>query len=431
MKRTIELSRAPRRGALHRLTDREVRSLGNGMHGDGGGLTLRVEGDSRRWYFRYQKDRKAQYVPLGSLADRTLKQARELAAECRRQIADNKSPKLEWEARAQAQEQAELAAHIEAERSALTLEKVATDYHAAHLRDWTHKHGAQWLSSLKLHVFPRLGAKPIADIRPADLLAVLQPLRAQIPETATRIRERLDAIFADAILREQCEGNPAAAIAKALRGKRVRVHHAAMDYAAIPAFIARLRKFERISYTTALALEFLILTASRTAEVIGAKWSEVDEKARTWTIPAARMKAREPHTVYLSDRAMAILKEARPYDGENLLFPSAGRAGHPLSNMAFLATLKRMGLWGPDAEQRVTAHGFRAAFSTWANEQHWPRDVTEAALAHSETDQVRRAYNRAQYIEQRKALSQAWSDHCAGKRPRKAGKPALRVVRAA
>jgi integrase len=404
-----------RRGALHKLTDREVRNAVDGMHGDGGGLFLRVTGGSQRWYFRYMRSARAQWVPLGKLSDRTLKQARELAADCRRALADNRDPRAEWDARAKAQAQADQAAQVDQHRAAATLERVCADYHKAHVHEWTEKHRLQWLSSLENHIFPKLGARPIADIKPADLLQVMAPLRAQIPETATRIRARLDEVFADALLRELVDTNPASAIAKALRGKRTRVHHAAMTFDSVPAFLQQLRASDRVSVPTALAFEFLILTAARTAEVLGAQWSEVDEKARTWTIPAARMKARAPHVVYLSDRALAILEEARPYDGEDLLFPSAGKTGQALSNMAFLKVLERLGLWGKDAGERVTAHGFRASFATWASEKNWPRDVVEAALAHREQDRVRAAYSRAQFVEQRRALTQAWSDHCCAK----------------
>jgi integrase len=379
-------------------------------------LELKVDGNSRRWYYRWQPGGTSVWVPLGALADRPLKAARELARTCRNWRAEGKDPRIEFERQAQQHATAEQSAQAQAQRDAASLEKVATDFHTAHLGDWTEKHGAQWISSLKQHVFPTLGAKPIGEIKPADLLTVLQPLRAQIPETASRVRARLDEVFTDAILHELTDTNPAAAIRKAMRGKRMRGHHAAMDWRELPAFLTTLREFDRINVTSALAFEFLILTAARTSEVLKARWAEVDEKGKIWTIPAERMKKTDqPHVVFLSDRALAILKEARPYDGQDLLFPSAGRPGHALSNMVFLQALKRMGLWGKDVEGSITAHGFRATFSTWANEHHYPRDVIEASLSHSEGNAVRAAYNRAQYIDARKALAQAWSDYCASK----------------
>ena len=425
-----DASKSPaRRGALHCLTDAEARRLGNGNHSDGGGLILQVKGASRRWYYRYTRDAKTFYVSIGGYPDRKLKDAREKAAECRNLIADAIDPKVEWERRAAAEREVQQAAHIHEQREAATLEVIARAYHAAHLSEWTRKHGAQWMRQIELHILPKLGARPIADIKPAELLDLLLPLRTAMPETGTRIRERLDVIYADAILRGLTEQNPAAAIAKAMRGKRGerkrrRKHHAAMDYAAVPAFIETLHTSDRLGVSVALAFEFMILAAARTAEVLGATWAEIDEQRRTWTIAAERMKARQPHTVYLTDRALAILRQARTL-GSDYLFPSPQRASRPLSNMAFLTALERLGLWGSDVDeaQRVTAHGFRASFSTWANEQHFPRDVIEAALAHGESNAVRAAYNRAEYVEQRKRLAEAWAAFCEGDKPKR-----LRVI---
>lgn len=412
-----------RRGALHRFTDADVRRLPDGNHSDGGGLIMAVQGDSRRWYYRYTRDGHTFYVPLGGYPDRKLADAREKAAECRRLLADGLDPKLEWERRAAAERQAAHAARVQEQRETATLEAVARAYHAAHASDWTAQHGREWLRSLEIHVFPKLGARPIADIKPADLLDLLLTLRADKPETAARVRERLDVIFADAILRELCEQNPAAAIRKALREKRGerkrrRKHHAAMHWRDVPAFIKALRTSDRLGLSVALAFEFLILTAARTAEVLGAVWSEFDLQANTWTIPAARMKGGEQHVVYLSDRCLAIVKEARVLGGDVHVFPSPQRASRPLSNMAFLNALKRLGLWGPevDAAQRVTAHGFRATFSTWANEHGFAPDVIEAALAHGEANAVRAAYNRARYVEHRRQLAEAWATFCETRR---------------
>ena len=423
-----------RRGALHRFTDADVRRLPDGMHSDGGGLVLHVEGESRRWRFRYTREGQTRYVLIGAYPDRKLTEARAKAAECRRLLADGIDPKLEWERRAASEREAAHATRVQEQREAATLEAVARAYHAHVAKTLTEKHGREWLRSLENHAFPKLGAKPIADIKAADLLDVLLPLVADAPETGARIRQRLEAIFADAILREQCEGNPAAAIKRALRVKRIKRHFAAMDYAAVPAFIEMLHTSDRLGVSVALAFEFMILTAARTSEVLGATWAEIDEQRRTWTIAAERMKARQPHTVYLTDRALDILREvhklrATDADGKHkpgdYLFPSPQRATRPLSNMAFLTALERLGLWGIDVDeaQRVTAHGFRASFSTWANEQHFPRDVIEAALAHGEANAVRAAYNRAEYVEQRKRLAEAWAAFCEGDKPKR-----LRVV---
>jgi integrase len=438
------IGRTARRGALHRFTDADVRKLPDGMHSDGGGLILHVEGASRRWRFRYSRsdaDKVSKdgtkggtatyYVTIGGYPDRKLAEARAKAQEYRNMLADGIDPKAERERRTAAEREAERAKALQAEREANTLESVARAYHAAHSHEWTPKHGAQWLTSLVNHVFPKLGARPIAEIKPAELLDVLQPLRAAMPETGTRLRERLDAIFADALVRELCEQNPAAAIRKPLRGKRVRGHHAAMHWRDVPAFIRTVRASDRLGVSVVLAFEFLVLTAARTSEVLGATWGEIDTKARTWTIGGARMKAGQPHTVHLTDRALAILREAHtlravdPVTGKHkpadVVFPSPQRATRPLSNMAFLTALERLGLRGPEVPEadRTTTHGFRASFSTWANEHGFPRDVIEAALAHSEPNAVRAAYNRAEYVEQRKRLAEAWAAHCESKRAAK------------
>jgi integrase len=423
-----------RRGGLHRFTAKQVDLLPEGLHSDGGGLVLQVDGGSRRWRFRYARDGRTYYVSLGSAADRTLAEVRAKAAECRNLLADHIDPRREYERRAEAERDEAARQAAAAASAAATLETVARAYHAAHLHEWTEKHGGEWLRSLENHIFPTLGARPIAEVEPAELLDLLLPLRASNPETGQRLRQRLDAIFADALLRKQCRQNPAAAILKALRlKKRTRRHFAAMDYRALPAFVQTIRTSEKLGTSAALAFEFLILTAARTAEVLGATWAEIDEERRTWTIGAARMKARRPHVVYLAPRALELLRAARPLravdpqTGEHkpgdFVFPSPHRPTRALSNMVFLNALGRLGLWGPEAAERVTAHGFRATFSTWANEQHFPPDVIEAALAHGEANAVRAAYNRAEYVEQRKRLAEAWAEFCEGAKPKR-----LRVV---
>jgi integrase len=260
---------------------------------------------------------------------------------------------------------------------------------------------------------------PIAEVTPPALLAALEQVRPherarrhqgdQVPETLQRIRQRLDAIFEDAIFRGYCDSNPAAAIRRKLRevlpAKKAGAF-AALPYRDAPALMHRLRAAPG---TAARCLEFAVLTAARTSEALGARWDEIDLAAATWTVGADRMKAGEPHTVYLSPRALEVLAGQRDLDAE-LVFPSTqpGREGKPLSNMAMLVTLGRLGV-----RDRTTVHGLaRATFSTWANETGAARpDVIEACLAHREGDRVRRAYNRGEFAQERRQLLEAWSKY--------------------
>src|SRR5439155_11466918 len=221
-----------------------------------------------------------------------------------------------------------------------------------------------------------------------------------------RIRQRLDAVFEDAIFHELCSENAAAAVRRKLREALPRKENrklAALAYREAPAFMARLRHVEGIA---ARAFEFAILTAARTGEVIGAEWGEFDLDAAEWTVPAQRMKGKEAHVVYLSPRALTVLQGMRGID-ERLVFPSPMRKGEPLSNMAMLTLLTRMGM-----RDRTTVHGLaRPTFSTWANETAAARpDVIEACLAHEESNRVRASYNRAEFAAARCQLLKDWAD---------------------
>ena len=407
-----------------------------GRYADGNRLFLHVRDSGKReWLFRYlaPSGRKrdmvlGEYDRPGSHDRRvagpiSLDKARELADKARTLLAEGIDP-LDVRAderRRQAHAEAEQRAAKKAQRDLkrLTLANVARAYHkraiVGHVRN--DKHEAQWISSLENHLPDTIWHQTIDAIRPGDLLDALTETQRETPETARRIRQRLDLIFADAAMRELCAANPAAAIRKELGKRRGKVRpgqFAAMPYADLPAFIGRLRG--QVG-PAARALEFAVLTAARTTEVLGAKWNEFDMDAAVWTVPAERMKAGEPHAVYLSERALAILRGQKGVDA-TYVFPSPVIEGQALSNMAMLTLLRRMGLGG-----KVTAHGFRATFSTWANETGAARpDVVEAVLAHKEGDAVRRAYNRAQFIVDRRALLAAWADYVEGHESKHGGK---------
>jgi integrase len=274
------------------------------------------------------------------------------------------------------------------------------------------KHAAQWINSLEQHVPAHIWHKPIADVATAELLEFLQKLYVELPETARRVRMRLDSVFDDAIMRGLCASNPALAIKKTLMkfgGKRKREGFAALPWAKVPALAKQLAATPGAG---ASALEFALLTASRTGEVLGMDWREVDLHAHTWTVPGERMKGGEPHTVFVSSRAMAILESMQQGAGKGLVFPGAGGEGKPLSNMALLMVLRRLA-----ASDETTVHGLcRVTFSTWANERGYRPDVIEACLAHRERDLVRAAYNRAGFIEERKQLLADWAAFVCGEK---------------
>jgi integrase len=271
------------------------------------------------------------------------------------------------------------------------------------------KLSADWINSLENHVPAALWDKPIAEIARAELLEFFRDIQERMADTAQRVRRRLDEVFEEAIEDGTVTANPVAMLRTKLRRehkpKRV-TPRAALAYRDVPAFVERLRGQPGIA---ARCLEFTILTAGRTGESIGAKWSEFDLDAALWTLPAERMKAGEPHSVYLSKRALAILAEMRAL-GSPFVFRFVTDQDRPLSNMAMLALLRRM------KRTDITVHGFRASFSTWANETAAARpDVIEACLAHREGDKIRAAYNRAQFAGERRKLLDAWAAYLDGR----------------
>jgi integrase len=322
--------------------------------------------------------------------------------------------------------EAEAARKVQMARERQTLARCARDYHARVVEPIrTAKHAAQWISSLENHIPAGLWHKPIAAIEAPELLQALSSVTAherarrvaagsRVTETVQRIRQRLDAVFEDAIFHKRCTSNPAAAIRRKIREslpKKKSGQFAALPYRDAPALMTRLRAAPG---TAARSLEFAVLTAARTQEVLGAVWSEIDLEAQTWLVPAERMKASgknrpEAHLVYLSPRALEVLNAQLGLHSA-LVFPSTVQEHSEQSNMAMLAVLDRLGV-----RDRTTVHGLcRATFSTWAYETNAARpEVIEACLAHREADKVKAAYNRAKFNEERRALLTAWADYLA------------------
>ena len=390
--------------ARNKLTARAVGALSEpGKHSDGGGLYLRIDGDHganrRRWIFRFVWRGRTKEMGLGGCAEVSLAEARRARDVAEQDLRAGQDP---IEARRQA---------ARADAGKLTFGQMADELIAAKASEWRNaKHRAQWGMTLETYAAP-LRSRPVDEIDTEAVLAVLQPLWQAKPETASRLRGRIEAVLDAARAKGHIprnEANPArwrGHLDKLLpkRAKLTRGHHAAMDYDDVPAFIAKLREREAMA---ALALEFLILTAARSGEVYGARWPEIDFAKALWTVPAERMKAAREHRIPLSCRALAILErlsEART--GE---FVFAGqRAGQPLSGMAMEMMLRRMEAEG------VTVHGFRSAFRDWAgNETHFARELAEAALAHVIGDKSEQAYRRGDALEKRRALMEAWAEYC-------------------
>lgn len=418
---------------LHLLTAREVQAAKDGDHSDGGGLLVRVRGESCSWVFRFtaptgrRREMGLGIVHRGSpqQAGASLTAARDAAHKAREQLRQGVDPIDARDGAREAAKAAEAAQKVERAREHWTLARAARDYHARVIEpSRTDKHAAQWIASLENHVPAALWHAPIDSIEPPPLLAALLDVKPHerarnvngdtVPETVQRVRQRLDAVFEDAIFHKRATMNPAAAIKRKMREaapRRDRGQFRALAYGEAPAFMATLRAAEGIA---ARCLELAVLTTARTSEALQAEWAEFDLKAGVWVIPAAKMKAKESHTVYLSTRALEVLASVKGLD-DRLVFPSLMRKGTagaavPMSNMAMLVTLDRLGY-----RDRTTVHGLaRATFSTWANETGAGRpDVIEACLAHEEGNRVRAAYNRAKFNDERRALLAAWAEYLA------------------
>jgi integrase len=382
---------------LKRLTARTVATTKKlGRHADGGNLYLTISktgaGVSRRWTFLFSLNGRQREAGFGSVNDVSLASARELAFSYRSMLAKGIDP---LDAKKAAQEAA---------AARKTFGQCADELIKSKRREWRSEiHAAQWRTTIDDYCGPILD-KPVDTIDTAAVLSILQPVWNRIPETASRLRGRVEAVLDYAKAHGLRSGeNPAAwrnhlALVLPRRQKLSRGHHAALSYAEVPAFIAELRERETIP---ALALEFLILTAARAGEVLGATWDEIDFGAQVWTIPASRMKAGLLHRVPLSARAMEIVERMAEIRTGNLVF-AGQRRRRPLAGTTLAALV-------PGA----TVHGFRSAFRDWAGEEtSFPREIAEQALAHATGGAVEQAYRRGDALEKRRALMQAWAQFC-------------------
>jgi integrase len=389
----------------HRLTAIKAQSLKKpGFHADGAGLYLKVhEGGSRSWVYRFMRNGKARYLGLGSAGSVSLALARSLAAEARQQLQQGQDP---IETRRQAKKEALLA-----DARVMTFRQCGEAYIASHESSWKNaKHCEQWRSTLKRYLYPIFGDVPASAVTTDKVLEALQPLWSTMPETASRVRGRIEAILDWAKVRGARDGeNPARwrghlanLLPKPSKVAPVQ-HYPALPFNEVPRFLTELRTF---GGPAALALELVILTATRTNEVLGARWSEFEPVQNLWAIPPERTKTGKEHRIALSPRVQAILKEIGEVKRSDFIFPGQ-KPGRPLSNMALLMLLRRM------KRADITVHGFRSSFRDWAAEAtNFPNFVVEMALGHAVGGKVESAYRRGDLFEKRRRLMTAWAAYC-------------------
>jgi len=375
-----------------------------GYYSDGAGLWLQTTASgAKSWIFRFMLNGRAREMGLGPLHTVSLADARVKAGDARKLLLEGLDP---IEARNAAQRMSKLAA-----AKAITFDDAAKAYITAHRAGWKNaKHVAQWESTIKTYASPVFGGLPVSDIDTGMVMKCLESIWATKTETASRTRGRIESILDWATVRGYRAGdNPARwkghldHLLPARADVQKVEHHPALPYSEIGNFFVTLREQEGIA---ALALEFGILTAARTGEVIGTKWDEIDFDEKIWTVPETRMKAKREHRVPLCPRALAILKELRNVRMGAFVFPGR-REGSSLSNMAMLELLKRMG------RGDLTVHGFRSTFRDWAAERtNYPRDVAEMALAHAVGDKVEAAYRRGDLFDKRRRMMQEWQKFC-------------------
>lgn len=390
--------------AIHKLTPRKVATAGHGKYEDGGGLRLVVSKlGAKNWVLRYTIGGKRREMGLGSFPDVGLADARSKASEYRLQATENIDP---------------IDTRLAEPGKVPTFTTCAAQYIRAHRRGWKNaKHARQWVSTLKTYARPVIGAKLVDVIDTEDMLKILSPIWTAKTVTAKRTQGRIENVLDFAAAHKYRDHlNPArwrGHLDKLLpRPSRVKTvsHHPAMSYTEVPNLMAELSGKDSAS---ASALQFLVLTATRTNEVLQALWSEIDLEAGIWTIPAAKMKTRQEHRVPLSDAAMAILRGLERDESNPYVFPGA-RYGRPLSNISLLQVMRGIGYGVKGSRGDYVPHGFRSSFRDWSGEvSSFPRDVAEMALAHVIANKVEAAYRRGDLFTKRTEMMQMWASYLA------------------
>ena len=390
---------------IGKLSAVEVRGkTAPGLYSDGGGLYLQItESRAKSWIYRFMMAGKRRDMGLGAIHTISLSEAREEARRCRQMVREGIDP-------IQSRLAGKLAAQSDAAK-VMTFKQCAEAYIKAHQAEWSNpKHVAQWSRTLETYAYPSIGGLAVGAVDTGLVMKVLEPIWLTKTETAGRVRGRIEAVLDWAAVRKYRTGeNPARwkghldHLLPARAKVRKAGHHAALPYDQMGAFMVDLRGQEGAG---ALALQFAILTAARTGEVIGARWDEIEITKRLWVVPADRMKGGREHRVPLSDAALAVLEATAKVRTGDYVFPG-GMAARPLSNMALLMTLRRM------KRENMTAHGFRSTFKDWAAERTaYPNEVSEAALAHAVGDKTEAAYRRGDLFEKRTRLMTDWAVFC-------------------
>jgi integrase len=380
------------------LTLKKIAKLAEGRYFDRDGVYLDLaETGNGSWLLRYQRDGRERWLGLGPLRDFTLNEARERARKARQLLRDGLDP-------IDAKREQRTRLKLEAARS-ITFEVAARRYYDAHELKWSVKHREAFLNTLHQYAYPLLGKLPVAAIDTGLVLRVIEPIWVDKHVTASRIRARIEMVLDWCTVRGYRTGdNPArwrGHLAEALPSKVVTVvNHPALPYDDVPAFVQQLSKHQGVGPR---ALELVVLSAARTGEALGARWSEIDFEKKIWTVPASRMKGRREHRVPLTGRMLKLLKSLPREGGDDGLIFIGSKANAPLGKMILPKLVDAMG-------HAVTIHGFRASFRTWAAETTaFPREIIEGALAHATGTVVELSYQRSDMLEKRRQLMEQWS----------------------
>lgn len=363
---------------------------------DSGGLFLLIQPNGNKWWrYKYRFAGKEKLLALGAYPDVSLADARELHLQARKMLAAGRDP---GEAKKEAK-------RLTLEKHENNFEAIAREWHAKRSHTWTAKYAASALRRLEADIFPKLGRRPIAEILPPEMLAALRFIESRgAHDLAHRVQQVCGQIFTYAIITGRAERNPVNDLRGALT-PTVKKHNAYLRAEQLPEFLQKMATYDNPQ--TRLAMKFLLLTFVRTGEMRGALWSEIDMTKGEWRIPAERMKMRDPHIVPLSKQALEVLEELKPITGHwEHVFPNQHRPKGQMSENTILYALYRMGYHG-----KSTGHGFRATASTILNEHGFTPDVIERQLAHAERNGVRKAYNHAQYLPERRKMMQWWADY--------------------
>jgi integrase len=422
--------------SLYKLTQLKAASLVKAGRiartGDGGGLWLDVRGAGRAvWVFRYSRQGKAHEAGLGAFRDVSLGEARDKANAHRKLLAEGLDPLTRQADEEKARLEEARKHQLAMDRCKYTFQVVAEERISAKEAEYRNaKHRQQWRSSLATYAYPILGSKPVDEINQEDVLAVLRPIWLEKPETASRVRQRIEKVLdyaASPSRRLRSTENPArwrGNLENELPKKskiKTEKHYPSLSWHEMKDFMAALDEHK---CRTSVVLKFKILTACRSGEVRGATWGEIDTDKAIWTIPGSRMKAGRVHRIPLSKPALQILKQIRPLSSgkqHDLVFPSSV-SGKMLSDMALSQLLRGMSFdglsegqlprWRDDESRAVVAHGFRSTFKGWSLSKGHQDHLSELALAHKDKDKVRAAYARGDLIEERRPMMEEWGSFC-------------------